>query len=115
MPPGRLAIDIGSSIGLYSKELARLVPKVVAFEADPDVAALARQVAPRNVEVVNAALSATNASATLCTVPVDARGRPVSDLATIERPSASAAGRFNTVEVATETARRLRISRLRVQ
>jgi FkbM family methyltransferase len=101
VPPGRLAIDIGSSIGLYSKELARLVPKVVAFEADPDVAALARQVAPRNVEVVNAALSAANASATLRT-PVDARGRPISDLATIERPSASAAGRFNTVEVATK-------------
>ncbi len=100
VPRGRLAVDVGSSIGLYSEELARLVPKVVAFEADPDVAALARRVAPRNVEVVNAALSAVNASATL-RIPVDARGRLVSDLASIERPSASAAGRFNTIEVAT--------------
>jgi FkbM family methyltransferase len=100
VPRGRLALDVGSSIGLYSKELARLVPRVVAFEADPGVAALARRVAPRNVEVVNAALSAANGSATL-RIPLNERGRPVGDRASIERPSSPDAGRFTTVEVAT--------------
>ena len=98
VPPGRLAIDVGSSIGLYSKELARLVPRVVAFEADPDVAALARRLAPRNVEVVNVALSTANGSATLH-IPLNARGRPIGDRATIEPPGASEADRFTTVEV----------------
>ena len=100
VPPGRLAIDVGSSIGLYSKELARLVPRVVAFEADPNVAALARQVAPRNVEVVDAALSAANGSATL-RIPLNARGRPIGDRATIEPPGAGEADRFTIIEVAT--------------
>jgi FkbM family methyltransferase len=101
VPRGRLAVDVGSSIGLYSKELARLAPRVVAFEADPDVAALARRVAPRNVEVVNAALSTATGSATL-RIPLNARGRPIGDRATIEPPGARGADRFNTVEVATK-------------
>jgi FkbM family methyltransferase len=100
VPPGRLAIDVGSSVGLYSKELGRLVPRVVAFEADPNVAALARQVAPRNVDVVNAALSSANGTATL-RIPFNARGRPIGDRATIEPPAAGEADRFTTIEVAT--------------
>src|SRR5919206_2674878 len=55
--PGTTAIDAGASIGLYANELARYAGKVVAFEANPQVAQFARRVLPRNVELINAALS----------------------------------------------------------
>jgi FkbM family methyltransferase len=100
VPPGRMAIDVGSSIGLYSRALSRLVPKVIAFEANPDVAAFARAVAPRNVEVVNVALSADNGRAVL-RIPTDGRGRATNDLATIEYGNTPAAERLVTIDVET--------------
>jgi len=90
VPPGRMAIDVGSSIGLYSRALSRLVPRVVAFEANPAVAAFARMVAPNNVEVINVALSAAAGSPVL-RIPVNARGRAVEDLATVEAKTSSPA------------------------
>src|SRR5947208_7943361 len=55
--PGSTAIDVGTSIGIYAAEMARYAGKVIAFEANPAVAQFARGVAPRNVDVVNVALS----------------------------------------------------------
>ena len=78
-----LALDIGSSIGLYSRELSRHARKVVAFEANPRVAAFARSMAPRNVEVMNVALSSTAGEMTL-RIPLNRRRSTVDDLATIE-------------------------------
>jgi FkbM family methyltransferase len=63
--PGTTAIDIGASFGMYSTELARYADKVVAFEANPDVAAVTRRVVPRNVDVINVALSSRAGSASL--------------------------------------------------
>jgi FkbM family methyltransferase len=100
VPRGRLAIDVGASIGLYARELSHLTPKVVAFEANPAVAAFARAVAPANVEVVNVALSATEGRAVL-RIPVNRRGNSTDELATIESRNQHYAGEMFTVEVAT--------------
>jgi FkbM family methyltransferase len=101
VPRGRMAIDVGSSIGLYSRALARLVPRVVAFEANPEVAAFAETVAPQNVEVVNVALSSTTGRA-LLRIPVNARGHTTEDLATIESKNQLAETKYLTVEVPTK-------------
>ena len=71
--PGTTAIDIGCSIGIYAAEMARYANKVIAFEANPAVAQFARAVAPRNVEVVNVALSSAPGRATL-KVPRNPKG-----------------------------------------
>jgi predicted RNA methylase len=55
--PGTTALDVGASIGIYAAEMARYAGKVIAFEANPEVAAFTRRVAARNVEVINVALS----------------------------------------------------------
>ena len=80
---GKLAIDVGSSIGLYSRELAKYATKVVAFEANPKIAAFARLVAPRNVEVFNIALSSAEGEMAL-RIPFNRRNNTIDDLATIE-------------------------------
>jgi FkbM family methyltransferase len=81
--PGSTALDVGSSIGMYAAEMARYAKRVIAFEANPDIAAFTARVAPRNVEVVNAALSSAPGRATL-RIPHNAKGRGISELATIE-------------------------------
>jgi len=84
--PNSTAVDVGASIGLYAAEMARYAGKVLAFEANPQVAALARRVLPPNVEVVNVALSATAGRATL-RMPLNRKGEPVSELGTIREHS----------------------------
>ena len=81
--PGTTALDIGCSIGIYAAEMARYAGKVIAFEANPAVAQFARAVAPRNVEVVNVALSSAPGRATL-KIPRNPGGATVDELATIE-------------------------------
>lgn len=83
LPECKLAIDIGSSIGLYSRELAKHATRVMAFEANPRVAAFARLVAPRNVEVINVALSSTGGETPL-RIPINRHNNTIDDLATIE-------------------------------
>ncbi|MGA8614676.1 MAG: FkbM family methyltransferase [Xanthobacteraceae bacterium] len=78
-----LAIDVGSSIGIYSRELAKHAARVVAFEANPRVAKFARLVAPSNVAVENVALSSATGETTL-RIPINRRNNAVDDLATIE-------------------------------
>src|SRR5947209_6361002 len=80
--PGTTAVDVGASFGFYAAEMARYAGKVLAFEANPQVAAFARKAAARNVEVVNVALS-SRAGRTTLTVPLNAKGRPVTELARI--------------------------------
>ena len=80
---GTTALDVGASIGLYSAELSRYAGKVLAFEANPQVAAFAKRVAPRNVEVFNMALSSSEGRARV-RVPVHAGGHPIDELGTIE-------------------------------
>jgi len=83
VPNGKLALDVGSSIGIFSREMARRANRVVAFEANPSVAAFARRVAPCGVEIINVALSSTDGTATL-RIPLSRRSDTMDDLATIE-------------------------------
>ena len=99
--PGTTALDVGASIGIYAAEMARYAGKVIAFEANPEVAAFARSVAARNVEVVNMALS-SRAGRTTLTVPLNARGRAVTELASIAPKQQS---ERNAVTVDVETRR----------
>jgi FkbM family methyltransferase len=97
--PGTTALDVGASIGIYAAEMARYAGSVIAFEANPAVAAFARSVAARNVEVVNMALS-SRAGRTTLTMPLNARGRAVTELASIA-PKQQSGGNAVTVDVET--------------
>lgn len=81
--PGTIAIDIGCSIGIYAAEMARYAAEVIAFEANPAVSQFARAVAPRNVQVINVALSSATGRATL-KIPRNPKGDTIDELATIE-------------------------------
>ena len=81
--PDSTAIDVGCSIGIYAAEMARYANEVIAFEANPAVARFARMVVPRNVEVVNVALSSAAGRATL-KIPRGSKGDTIDELATIE-------------------------------
>jgi FkbM family methyltransferase len=96
--PGTTAIDIGCSIGIYAAEMARYAQKVIAFEANPAVAQFARTVAPRNVEVINVALSSAPGRATL-KVPRNPKGETIDELATIEAGNPLHAGDAAATEV----------------
>ncbi len=95
--PGTTALDVGASIGIYAAEMARYAGKVIAFEANPQVAAFTRSVAAANVEVINVALS-SSAGRTTLTVPLNAKGRAVTELASI---AAREAGTGAAIEVDT--------------
>ncbi len=101
LPPKRnLAIDVGSSIGIYSRELAKHAARVVAFEANPRVAKFARMVAPSNVAVENVALSSATGETTL-RIPINRRNNTVDDLATIEPENPLESEAIVTEKVAT--------------
>jgi FkbM family methyltransferase len=95
--PGSTAIDIGASIGMYAAELARHAGKVLAFEANPEIAAFTRAVAPRNVDVINLALSSRAGQATL-RMPRNRKGHGVTELASIAARSEADDGIAFTVE-----------------
>jgi FkbM family methyltransferase len=98
--PGSTAIDAGASIGMFAAEMALHAGKVLAFEANPQVAAFTRAVAPRNVEVVNVALSRQAGRATL-RMPKNRKGHGVTELATIDRRPAAGADDVIALEVET--------------
>ena len=96
--PGTTAVDVGCSIGIYAAEMARYANKVIAFEANPAVAQFARAVAPRNVEVVNVALSSAPGRATL-KIPRNPKGDTIDELATIEPGNPLHGGDAATTEI----------------
>src|SRR5262245_24628833 len=96
--PGTTALDIGCSIGIYAAEMARYAGTVIAFEANPAVAQFARTVAPRNVEIVNVALSSAPGRATL-KIPRNPKGDTIDELATIEAGNPLHAGDAAATEV----------------
>jgi FkbM family methyltransferase len=89
VPAGTTAIDVGASIGIFSAELAQHAAKVLAFEANPEVAQFTRSVAARNVEVINVALS-RHAGRAILQMPKNRKGHAVTELASIEGASMSA-------------------------
>jgi FkbM family methyltransferase len=89
---GRAAVDVGAHAGSYTVKLARIAPKVFAFEPDTEMADLLRRAAPRNVVVSSDAVSDTAGMKTF-RVPV-AEGRasvtlgslaPLESVATVDR------------------------------
>jgi FkbM family methyltransferase len=100
LPKGKLAIDVGSSIGIYSQELAKHASRVVAFEANPRVAKFARMVAPSNVAVENVALSSATGETTL-RIPINRRNNAIDDLGTIEPKNSLQSEIIVTEKVAT--------------
>jgi len=101
VPKVNIAIDVGSSIGIWTKEMSRRARKVIAFEANPAVAAFARTVAPSNAEVINVALSSCAGHVTL-RVPTNAKNEPITDLATIESRNSLPHENILTVDVAAQ-------------
>jgi FkbM family methyltransferase len=99
--PGSIALDVGASIGLYATEMARHAGKVIAFEANRQVAAFARSVAARNVEVVNVALSSEPGRAML-KIPLNASGDTIDELATIDAGNPLHAGATTSAEIETK-------------
>lgn len=83
--PGSTALDVGCSIGMYAAEMSRYAGRVIAFEANPRVAAFTAHVTPRNVEVVNVALSSAPGR-TILRVPLGGKGS-INELGTIEPAS----------------------------
>jgi FkbM family methyltransferase len=98
--PGTTALDVGASIGIYAAEMARYAGKVIAFEANPEVAAFARKIAAYNVEVISVALSSRTGRTTL-TVPLNAKGRAITELASIA-PKEAVEGSGISIEVETQ-------------
>ena len=54
---GGSAIDIGANNGLYTLMLANAANRIIAFEANPDLAGSLRSVSPVNVQIENCAVS----------------------------------------------------------
>lgn len=96
--PGTTALDVGASIGIYSAEMARHAGKVLAFEANPEIAAFTRSVAARNIEVINVALSSRAGRASL-KIPLNPKGRTIDELATIDPGNPMHSGESGSVDV----------------
>jgi len=55
--PARVAVDVGAHAGSYTVKLARIAPKVFAFEPDTEMADPLRRATPRHVVVSSDAVS----------------------------------------------------------
>lgn len=69
--PSRVAVDVGAHAGSYTVRLARIAPKVFAFEPDTEMADLLRRGTPSHVVVSSDAVSDTAGTKTF-RVPVEA-------------------------------------------
>ncbi len=77
------AVDIGGHIGFYSSAFARICPQVFCFEANPNLAQYLIEVLPKNVEVLNLAVSNSEKSLEL-RIPV-MEGKPNTGMATTSK------------------------------
>jgi FkbM family methyltransferase len=57
VPRHLASVDIGANMGMYTRQLSKLTPRVHAFEPTREMAALLRRTSPRNVVVHEVALS----------------------------------------------------------
>jgi FkbM family methyltransferase len=80
-PADAAGIDVGANIGEYAWALAQHMTRVIAIEPVPELAALLRRGAPRNVEVVEGVMGATAGEVKL-RVP-NVNGRRAGALATV--------------------------------
>lgn len=77
-----IAVDVGAAEGVYAWHLARIAPRCIAFEANPDSVVRLRARLP-HVEVHNAALSDSCGEVAM-RIPLG-NGMPLTGLATIEK------------------------------
>lgn len=82
VPADRLAVDIGANNGLYTYFLARIAPRVIAFEPIPVLADFLRRAVASNVSVVEKAVSDQAGSADIH-VPV-AKGHPTYNIGSLD-------------------------------
>ncbi len=71
--PQRMALDVGANKGDYSYFLARLCPRVIAFECNPKIVGMLRRTVARNVQVEAVGLSDAAGQAVM-RIPRGARG-----------------------------------------
>jgi len=98
--PGRVALDVGASWGLFTGGLSRLVGpagRVHAFEPGPHNLPSLRRVAAANAVVHEVGLSDTEGEAVLH-VPL-VRGRPTHALASFDTPRGRGDADYETVRV----------------
>lgn len=81
--PGGTALDVGANAGIYASALSRIARQVIAFEANPELAAKLLPKLRRNVIVRSVALSNTAGRATL-RIPISDRSE-IDGLATLEQ------------------------------
>lgn len=63
--PGGLALDVGANKGVYLTHMSRHFGRVMAFEPNPELALYLERAAPKNAEVIGAALSSAEGTAVL--------------------------------------------------
>jgi FkbM family methyltransferase len=102
VPAGRVSVDVGAHLGLYTRRLARLSRQVVAFEPSQKMAGILRRTSARNVVVHEIALSDRSGVASL-RIPRDG-DKLAHGLASIEP---QAANRDDAVKSLTVPVRRL--------
>lgn len=74
VPRDRVAVDIGANRGVYTCFLAKLAPRVIAYEPVPSMAAFIESAGLPKVEVRCAAASNESGSQVF-SIPIDAKGR----------------------------------------
>lgn len=94
-----VTVDVGANLGLYTRELASLSKRVLAFEPSRQMADLLRRTSAANVSIHEIALSDRNGEAELL-IPQGDQG-PVHGLASIEPQAAMAAVPCATFKVPT--------------
>ena len=99
VPEGALTVDVGANRGLYTRQLARLSRRVMAFEPAPEMATLLRRTSAANVSVHEVALSDRDGDAELFT-PTSDDGL-VHGLASLEHQHQSAGQRIVSSQVPT--------------
>lgn len=86
----RAAVDVGANKGVYSWFLARLCPKVHAFEPNPKLFRMLERGAAANVACAQVALSNRSGEAEL-RIPLGHRGKPSNQAASLSTAKPAAA------------------------
>ncbi len=101
LKPGDLAVDVGSNLGTFTYEMSRLTGNVAAFEPNPALYKLVRNLALPGVTSYNMVLSSTDGMATLV-IPRVHSGHV---LASVRREVAVRNGGSDVDEISVKSAR----------
>jgi len=93
----RAALDIGVDLGIYTRHFAKFSRRVIAFEANPDVATAAARFLGHAATIHWIALSSASGMGQL-RIPLQA-GKPTTALGTVSATNLLGNAAFNTIEV----------------